>query len=141
MPAINTLTKILTKWVRKTDSCWLWVGLKNKQGYGFITIDSHLYYAHRYIYQEIKKENINGKQLHHTCHNKRCVNPDHLQKVTPRQHATIHAIENMEKLYCKYGHELSPENTGLYKGKKYCRKCKRAIWHVWKDRRKRRESK
>lgn len=29
------------------------------------------------------------------------------------------------KTHCKYDHEFTPENTRLYGGRRYCRKCKR----------------
>ena len=34
--------------------------------------------AHRYAYEALRNENLDGRLLRHTCDNPSCVNPDHL---------------------------------------------------------------
>ena len=64
--------------VRKTDTCWIWTGALNAQGYGVIDIDGVNRRAHRFVLE------MNGQQLPsdmmvlHKCDNPPCVNPDHL---------------------------------------------------------------
>lgn len=64
--------------VTKTDSCWVWNGAKQK-GYGIARTDGKSGLAHRLSYQWLKGEIPEGAQLDHMCHNRSCVNPDHLR--------------------------------------------------------------
>jgi len=45
---------------------------------------------HRITYELINGPIPEGKELHHTCFNKWCCNPDHLQAVTHAEHGEIH---------------------------------------------------
>ena len=69
------------------DDCWMWLGYKNKEGYGRTWIDDRGYYAHRVIFDLAYPNTItlnapestadNGFLLH-TCDNPSCCNPKHL---------------------------------------------------------------
>jgi len=64
--------------VNKTDSCWLWTGATTAK-YGVFRINGGNSVAHRVSYQWAKGEIPEGVQLDHMCHNRSCVNPDHLR--------------------------------------------------------------
>jgi hypothetical protein len=69
------------------SGCWVWHGHFNTFGYGQFScgpIKNVL--AHRHIYEQLRGPIPEGTELHHLCANRRCVNPDHLQPLTRKQH-------------------------------------------------------
>src|ERR1035437_5379402 len=69
--------------VQKTETCWLWTGCKVR-GYGQVTIFYKRFYAHRLSFEAAKGKIPEGLEIDHLCHVKNCVNPDHLEAVTPK---------------------------------------------------------
>lgn len=80
--------------IEKTSSCWIWKGslrktVYSKLVYGQFYLGNHketnrplTIGAHRFSYWLHKGSLEKGKVIAHTCHNPRCVNPDHLKQVT-----------------------------------------------------------
>lgn len=73
--------------VSKTESCWNWTGTVELPGYGVIKRDGKQLKAHRVSWGLINSELTPSQRLDHVCHNKLCVNPDHLRIVTAKQNA------------------------------------------------------
>ena len=74
--------------VDKTETCWLWTGAKNKAGYG--NFGSGGRYGrtlgpHRVAYELCIGPIPPGMHIDHMCHNKLCVNPQHLRLATNKQ--------------------------------------------------------
>ena len=46
--------------------------------------------AHRFAYETLVGPIPEGHHLHHVCENKGCVNPAHLEPLTPADHAAAH---------------------------------------------------
>lgn len=67
---------------RDLDKCWLWLRGENEHGYGYFRIDGKTVKAHRVSYVHWKGEIPSGMDVDHVCHNKPCVNPDHLRTAT-----------------------------------------------------------
>ena len=64
--------------VDKTDSCWNWTGAK-QNGYGIFRIGGRSQIAHRVSYMWANGDIPEGAQMDHMCHNRSCINPEHLR--------------------------------------------------------------
>ena len=102
------------------SGCWIWIGGDNGNDYGVFSLKhGYTIYAHRFSYLVHKGDIPDGLELDHTCRNRLCVNPDHLEAVTHQ----VNKIRGM-KTHCKYGHALTEDN--LYYdpgGRRYCIVC------------------
>lgn len=82
--------------------------------------------AHRIAYELIVGPVPEGLQLDHLCGLRNCVNPAHLEPVTPQEN-TLRARGDS----CKRGHKYTPENTHLHLRRdrpgptRVCRTCAR----------------
>ena len=85
--------------------------------------------AHRIAYELRFGPVPVGMQLDHLCGNRRCVNPTHLQCVTPRENTlrgrSLSAVR-ARRTHCPRGHPLAGENVYRWPGRpnaRYCRAC------------------
>jgi len=76
-------------WARvvKGESCWIWTGRLYRNGYGnaWNAREKRGQVAHRFAYEDLIGPIPGGMQLDHTCHNRACVNPEHLRPATNKQ--------------------------------------------------------
>lgn len=61
------------------NTCWEWLGRKDKKGYGGFGKNS---VAYRYSFEYFKRPRAKGKVIRHLCNNPSCVNPSHLEEGT-----------------------------------------------------------
>lgn len=126
MRGVHPATRFWSK-VRKTESCWLWMGARNKDGHGNLWVKPRVVYAHVFAYELLVGKVPNGLELDHLCRVPYCVNPAHLEAVTHRENvlrgvgtAAIHA----RKTHCKRGHLLAGDNIHkCYLPWRICKLC------------------
>ena len=79
------------RFVRKTETCWIWRGALSDVGYGrFNTgVDGgrRAMYSHRYAWELAHGQIPDGFVLDHLCGVRSCCNPDHLEMVTMNENA------------------------------------------------------
>jgi len=93
--------------VKKTITCWEWIGQKNSDGYGIIYVKGLGMGAHRFSYR-LNREIPENLYVLHSCDNPSCVNPKHLFVGTQQ--------DNMQDML-KKGRQFYPkgENAGMSK--------------------------
>lgn len=125
------------------SGCWLWVGAKNRKGYGVLGRGprgkAKHFYAHRYVYELLSARIPSGMQLDHLCKVECCVNPKHLEPVTLRENVARSEVGrvNRGKTHCPRGHEYAGANLAIgQKGDRVCRICKTNWTRQWRIKKK-----
>lgn len=80
-------TEQLDRFMAKVDyasgACWTWTAAKGPNGYGYFGANSGSRLSHRISYEHFIGEIPDGLQIDHLCRNRACVNPTHMEPVTP----------------------------------------------------------
>lgn len=80
----------LARCIDKTETCWPWAGHIGAYGYGVFNWDDQRWPAHRFVYTLFVAPIGYGLVIDHTCRNKACVNPEHLEVVTQGENIRRH---------------------------------------------------
>ena len=110
------------------SGCWLWMGPLDAHGYGnFVPHRRMQFKAHHAALVLAGRERpAPGMHTDHLCRVRCCVNPDHLEVVTPRENARrgLGGQWQRDKTHCAKGHPYAGRNLRLTKeGHRECRAC------------------
>jgi DNA-binding XRE family transcriptional regulator len=133
MSSREYLDELIERFWAKVDAsgdCWEWIAPRTPAGYGQFQLTSHRRIAaHRFAWEILVGPIPEGLQLDHLCRNPPCVNPDHLEPVTPREN-TLRGYgptaRYAKATTCVAGHPLAGDNLYRYPdGERGCRTCAR----------------
>lgn len=111
------------------ETCWVWHGAKTN-GYGAARRAGTTVNAHRVAWESLMGPIPEGYHLDHLCRNTSCVNPAHLEPVTPQENHRRGLINQYKgRLACSRGH-LYVEGSYRWRNKggrwsRVCRECRR----------------
>ena len=100
------------------SGCWLWTRSTSRDGYGWASLKNKTYQAHRLVYTLVEGDVPDGLVLDHLCRRRRCVNPGHLEPVTPAENLRRSTLTPLGMKHCVKGHEFE-----VMRGQRRCPVC------------------
>lgn len=114
----------------RSNGCVLWTGAIGRHprtgGYGICwdPIQKRVRRAHVVAWERLNGPVPKGHELDHTCRNRACVR--HVEPVTHVENMSRGAYAT--KTHCVNGHELTPENTYVWRNRagrtRICKRCR-----------------
>lgn len=116
------------------SGCWEWKNCNYAKDYPrFRMHDGRLVKAYQAVLEIMQGERYaKGMEPDHTCENRKCVNPFHLEVVPKAVNAQRHALRH-PKTACQAGHVYTEENTYSYKGRQICKICRLRYKKVYNE--------
>lgn len=147
MGSMEPLVDRLRRRSEETDAgCWVRQGARDRHGYPFIKVRGKMRLGHRVSYEQHVGPIPDGYEVDHLCFERACVNPDHLEAVTPEvnidraRKAGRLGIKRSDWTTCVHGHPLSGSNLYVYRAPSgrehfHCRACRREHARQYRRRR------
>jgi len=114
-----------------SNSCWIPKLSSRRDGYTHVNICGKIFLLHRVsysVYYKVSLDYLENKLVLHRCNRRDCFNPEHLYMGTHKDNMQdrLKAGHDVNKnmTCCPQGHEYTLENTYIYKGGRYCKKCR-----------------
>ena len=107
--------------------CWICTSRNNQHGYARVALNGKLIAAHRLSYELAHGKIQRGLEIDHLCRISCCVNPDHLEAVSPYENKRRAAVakEIANGFLCPSGHLRTSDNIYTRpNGARMCRKCR-----------------
>lgn len=113
--------RLMAKVRVQPSGCWEWQGYIQANGYGYFR-HPETSWAHRASWIVHRGPIPTDLQIDHLCKNKRCVNPDHLDPVTP----SVNLRRARPWTKCPEFHPSEPSRfAARADGRQFCRECNR----------------
>ena len=111
--------------------CIEWQWRKNAKGYGVILMGGKQFFAHRLAVALSGRNIPKSKMCDHLCRNHSCINPEHIELVSPRENVLrgeSPVAKYAKSKFCTNGHPFTKENTRIFRRKngkteRHCKKC------------------
>lgn len=123
------LERIAASTIMLPNNCHGWTASRAGHGYPYISFNGKRQLVHRITHEQMFGPIPEGKEAHHECENKGCINPLHIRPVS---HSENIKLSNpwksswlRKKTHCPEGHEYNQSNTYLWRGYRHCRSCRK----------------
>jgi len=129
---VDTLVKIHARCTKNENGCLVWEGATSSNGYAHITIKGKTINCHRLV-KEITS-GTSGAVAMHSCDNRSCLNPDHIEWGTQKRNLQDMSLRNRSALAKITSSEASEirnlYSTGLLTQKDLAKKFKTSQTNV-----------